>query len=123
MYPLIAGLVGTGVAVEFRTWSKVYKDLPAIEDIFDGKMPKLPANTDALYALASSMVSYARAHKDDMKRIENSIIYADKMPPDFATVLFKDYMYIEKNYRAKLIKIPAFARWLSTKGSLLNGTV
>lgn len=44
MYSLIAGVVGTGAAVEFRTWAKVYKDLPKIEDIFDGKMPPLPKN-------------------------------------------------------------------------------
>ena len=123
MYQLIAGLVGTGVAVEFRTWSKVYKDLPSIEDIFDGKQPELPTNTDALYALTSSMTAYARAHKDDLDRIANSIAYADKMPPDFSTVLMKDYMYLEKDYRQKLMKIPQFSRWLSAKGRLLNGSV
>lgn len=122
-YPLIAGLVGTGVAVEFRTWAKVYKDLPEIEDIFDGKMPNVPTGTDALYALASSMTAYAKAHREDMKRIANSIAYADRMPPDFATVLIKDYMYIEENYKQKLMNVPEFTRWLSTKGKLINGTV
>ena len=66
MYSLISGIVGTGVAVEFRTWTKIYQNLPDIEDIFSGKNPPLPSNTDALYALTSSMVSYARSHKDDM---------------------------------------------------------
>lgn len=120
-YPLIAGLVGTGVAVEFRTWAKVYKDLPNIEDIFDGKSPKLPTGTDAMYALVSSMVAYARIHKKEMNRIANSIVYADKMPPDFATVLLKDYTYIEENYKNKLLLVPEFTRWLNTKGSLMNG--
>ena len=122
-YPLIAGLVGTGVAVEFRTWANVYKDLPAIDDIFDGKMPNVPTGTDALYALASSMTAYAKAHKGEMNRIANSIVYADRMPPDFATVLMKDYMYIEENYREKLMQIPEFTRWLATKGRLINGSV
>lgn len=123
MHHMIAGLVGTGVAIEFRTWSKVYNTLPSIEDIFDGKMPKMPQNTDAMYALASSMTAYAREHKNEMHRITNSIVYADHMPPDFSAVLLKDYMYIEKDYKEKLIKIPEFAKWLSTKGSLLNGSV
>ena len=39
MYSLISGLVGSGVAVEFRSWAKVYKQLPDIEEIFDGKTP------------------------------------------------------------------------------------
>ena len=123
MYSLIAGLVGCGVAVEFRTWANVYDQLPDIRDIFDGKMPKMPSNADAMYALTAAMVSYAREHKNEMKRIANSIIYADKMPADFSTVLMKDYMYIEKDYKEKLMAIPEFTVWLRTKGRLLNGAV
>lgn len=123
MYSLIAGIVGTGVAVEFRTWAKVYKNLPAIEDIFDGKMPALPTNTDAMYALTASMTAYARSHKDEMSRIANSIRYADKMPPDFGAVLMKDYMYIDKDYKERLMSIPEFTKWLQSKGSLMNGSV
>ena len=123
MFPLIAGLVGTGVAMEFRTWSNVYRELPDIEEIFDGYMPAMPKKVDAMYALASSMVAYAREHRDDIERIANSIRYADKMPPDFSTVLMKDYMYIDKDYRQVLMGIPEFSRWLQTKGSLMNGSV
>ncbi len=123
IYPLIAGIVGTGVAIEFRTWCTVYKDLPSIEDIFAGKMPPVPQNTDALYALTASMTAYARAHKYELSKIANSIAYADRMPPDFSAVLMRDYMYIEKDYKLTLMKIPQFARWLSTKGSLMNGIV
>jgi hypothetical protein len=123
MYSLIAGIVGSGVAVEFRTWAKVYKDLPSIEDIFDGKMPKMPQNTDAMYALTASMTCYARAHKDNLGRIANSIRFADKMPPDFSAVLLKDYMYIEKDFKQTLMTIPEFSKWLQAKGSLMNGSV
>ena len=123
MYNMIAGLVGCGVALEFRSWANVYLQLPDIKEIFDGKQPKLPKSTDAMYALISSMVVYAREHKSDMKRIANSVVYATMMPPDFATVLMKDYMYIEKDYKEKLIKIPEFAKWLRTKGRLINGSV
>ena len=123
MYALIAGIVGTGVAVEFRTWAKVYQSLPSIEDIFDGKMSAVPANTDAIYALTASMTTYARSHKDEMGRIANSIRYADKMPPDFGAVLMKDYMYIEKGYKERLMLIPEFTKWLQRKGSFMNGSV
>ena len=121
MYPLIAGLVGTGVAIELRTWENVYKDLPSIEDIFDGKTPKLPKSTDALYALISSMTAYARAHKDEVDRIGNSIRYADRMPADFGAVLMRDYMYLDEDYKSRLMLIPEFRRWLQSKGSLMNG--
>lgn len=121
MYSLISGLVGSGVAVEFRTWANVYNELPDLKDIFDGKMPPMPSNTDAMYALCAAMVSYAREHKTEMTRIANSIAYADKMPPDFSVVVMKDYMYIEKNYKEKLLTIPAFSAWLRKKGRLING--
>ena len=123
MYSLIAGLVGCGVAVEFRSWATVYNELPDIKDIFAGKMPKVPKGTDAIYAMISSMVAYAREHKDNLREIANSIEFADKLPPDFSTVLMKDYMHIEKNYREKLMKIPEFAKWVRTKGRFINGSV
>ena len=121
IYLSIAGVIGIGAAAEFRTWSKVYKELPVIEDIFNGKMPALPQNTDALYALTAAMTAYAREHKDEMSRIANSIRFADKMPPDFGAVLMKGYMCIEEDYKKRLMSIPEFAKWLSSKGSFMNG--
>ncbi len=123
MFSLISGIVGSGVATEFRTWTQVYDELPSIEEIFDGRMPPLPRGTDAMYALSSAMTAYASEHREEMHRIANSIAYIDRMPPDFSTMVMKDYMCIEKDYREKLLKIPAFSRWLSTKGRLMNGVV
>ena len=123
MYSLIAGLIGVGTAVEFRTWCKVYSQLPKIEDIFQGKAVAVPKSTDVLYALVYAMLGYARNHKDDLRQIGYSIAYADKLPPDFALILMKDYMSIEKGYREKLIKVPEFNKWLNTKGRLLNGLI
>lgn len=122
MYQLIAGLVGVGVAIEFRNWSKIYNNLPNIEDIFNGKNVKVPKDTDVIYALVGSMVSYARKHKDDLTLIANSIRFSEKLPPEFSVILLKDYMALEKDYRNKLIRIPEFSRWLQTKGRLLNAT-
>ena len=123
MYPLIAGLVGCGVAVEFQTWATVYNELPRVADIFEGKKPHLPKSNDALYALVDAMVAYARECKDDMRKIANSIEYAEMMPPDFSAILMKDYMYIEKGYKEKLMGVPAFSKWLRTKGRLMNGSI
>ena len=120
---LIAGLVGTGTAMELRTWAQVYKELPSIDDIFAGQCTEIPKRTDTLYALVSSMVSYAKKHKDDMQLIANSIEYADTIPADFSVVLMSDYMYIEENYRNRLLSIPAFTKWLRKKGKMINGIV
>ena len=60
---------------------------------------------------------------EEITKIANSIRYAEKLPPDFGVVLMKDYMYIEKDYKRKLMAIPDFAKWLSAKGKILNGDI
>ena len=123
LFPLISGIVGSGTAVELCTWAQIYEELPAIEDIFDGKNPPMPRGTDAMYALTASMVAYAAEHRQELARLEKSILYADRMPPDFSAMVMKDYMYIEKGFKEKLLGLPAFSRWLSTKGRLINGSI
>lgn len=120
VYQLIAGCIGVGAAVEFLSWGRVYNQLPAVEDIFNNRPAPVPQTTDAVYALISVMADYARRHKDELNKIENSINYAEKLPPDFSVILMRDYMYIEKGYKQRLMGIPAFARWLTTKGRYMN---
>ena len=120
VYELVVGLVGKGVAVEFKSYCKIYANLPNIEDIFNGKSVAVPSRGDVLYALISSMLCYARDHKDDLYRIANSINFALKLPPDYSTILLKDYMYIEKDYKKKLLRLSEFNRWLSRCGKLVD---
>lgn len=121
IYPLIAGLVGSGIAIEFRTWCHSYEGLPAIEEVFNGTVKTVPKQTDALYAIVSSMTAYAREHRDDMTQIANSISYAKRFPADFSMLLMKNYAAMEKDYVKKLMNIPAYLEWASGKGALLNG--
>ena len=120
MYDLISGLIGTGVATEFRTWCKIYHNLPNVKDIFKGVEVSVPKLPDELYALSSSIVAHARLYKDDLKKIENSLRYIELLPPDYAVIIIKDYLYIEKDYKLKLMKLPSFVKWMNTKGRLLN---
>lgn len=119
-FDLISGLVGSGMAHEFRTWCKVYKELPDIDDIFSGKAETVPKETDAMYALISAMTEYARAHKEDSAGIANSIRYAEKLPPDYSAVLMKNYMCLDDGYKNFLMRIPEFTKWMQTKGRYIN---
>ena len=123
IYPLVAGCVGAGVAMEFISYCKAYKSLPSVEDIFNGKNPPMPRDTDVIYALISAMTVYARENKTKLNKIANSIRYALKMPVDFSAALLKNYMAIEKDYKTTLMQIPEFAQFARTKGRLLNGSV
>lgn len=122
-YSLICGLVGTGIATEMRTWEKVYSSLPDIEDIFAGKNPPAPIEVDALYALVSAMTRYAREHRSDVRKIENSIAYADGLPADYSVILLKDYVAFGPDFYKKLLGLSAFQKWLRGKGKLLNGNI
>ena len=122
-YPFIAGIVGTGMAAEFQSWEKVWGDLPPIERIFEGAFYPIPKSTDALYALISAMASYAREHKDDMRKIAASIKYANELPADFSAALLKDYMYLDKDYKSRLMRLYEFSVWLRDKGKYLNGNL
>ena len=119
-YTLVAGCIGIGAAVEFRTWCAIYEKLPDIKAIFDGTYTQVPEQTDVMYAVVSSMVSYASKIKDDLGKIANSIQYSHNLPPDFATILLKDYMAIEPDYMQKLMGIPSFSAWLSKNGRYFN---
>lgn len=123
VFPFIAGLVGMHEAAEFQSWVRIYKDMPDIRDIFDGKVTEVPKEPESLYALVSGMADYAGLHKDDLSLIRNSIKYACKLPPDFSVMLMKDYLHMEKDYKKKLLSIPEFSCWLQMNGSLLNGSI
>lgn len=121
MYPFIAGIVGTGLATEFRGWAKSHSDLPDAEKIFKGQEQPVPQNTDSLYSLISQMTYYAKGHTDDMEGILNSIKYASKMPADFYTMLMKNYLNISPTFKHRLMAIPEVYEWMQSKGKMLNG--
>lgn len=123
-YPLIAGLVGTGIALEMKSWAQVYRDLPSVEDIFDGKRVTVPEKTDALYALSASLTAYLAEHKRDFLRIGNAVRYSMRMPADFSAMMLRDFMYVEDGYKERLMRnVPEFTEWLRKRGVLLNGNI
>ncbi len=123
MYPMIAGLLGSALAVEFRSWCGLHSDLPDTERIFEGKPTSLPKSADTLYAVVASMSEYAKDCKDDPVRIGNSLRYAEKMPADYIAILLKNYEAMEEDYQMKLMQIPEYTRLLSKRGVVRNGSV
>lgn len=121
--PAISGCVGNGVALEFQYYANVYHKLPNIEDIFKGKKVEVPTSPDVLYALVSSMTSYARQNMDNYEMIGNSIYYAQAMPAEFTMLLVRSYMALDKNYINKLKKVPEFKDFIQKKGAILNGAI
>ena len=123
MYPMIAGLVGSGVAVAFRSWCSLHHDLPDMEAIFDGRELAVPTRSDKLYAVVSSMVAYAKEHRYETVRIGNSLKYAERMPADYVALLLQCYEAIEEDYRDILMKIPEYLPLVGKRGAVRNGSV
>lgn len=123
IYPLIAGLIGSAVALEFRSWCKMHFKLPNTEDIFMGKICEVPKSADALYAIVSSMTTYAKEHKTDMTQIGNSLSYASNFPADFISLLIENYENFEEDYNKFLMQIPEYYELSRKRGRVRNGQV
>lgn len=123
LYPLIAGLIGSGLALEFRSWCKLRFKLPKTEDIFMGKKCEVPTAVDELYAVVSSMSIYAKEHKTDITQIGNSLNYAAGLPADFIALLIENYENFDDNYRDFLLQIPEYYDLSRKRGKIRNGKV
>ena len=121
VYQQICGLVGTGNAVELRTWSKFYKNLPNIDDIFAGKKCKVPTEPSVIFAVSCSIIQHAKRYKNDMKSVINSIKYASQFPKDFSMLIVEEYLNNDEELKNKLLKEPEFIRWVSSQGFQLSG--
>jgi len=122
--PFISGCVGKAAATSLMTWSKVWNQLPSIDDIFAGKAVKLPTRPDLIYALISAMLIYARRKTTTIDQIKNSITCASRIPADYAMVLFKGYFNLEGkcegDIKNELIKNNEFRQWLNKNGRYMS---
>jgi len=121
--PLIEGLIGVAGALEFSAWSSVYSKLPKMDDIFDGKPVSVPVEQDVLYALVSSMTSFARENMYDNVKIGNSLTYAKKLKPEYGELLVFQYRCLDKDYETFLKKLPEYDYFRARGGALRNGRI
>ena len=121
IYHEVCGLVGSGIAIELRTWYKVYRRLPKVEDIFDGKVTQVPQNAGQIFSLSCQMVRYMKKHYKETDRVLNSIKYAKGFPLDYATVLLEQYLNSDKELCDTLMSDPVFVRWMSEQSVFRNG--
>ena len=118
---MIEGIIGKKTCVEFITFLKVYKGLPNIEDIFDGKVKEVPQELDKLYAIANSIVNLSRTYYTDIKKMTNALQYINLMPSDFRILIVNELIYIRKDSVEILSKIPEFLNITSRNNKYLNG--
>lgn len=90
IYPMIIGCIGHNGASRLKVWAELYKSMPSMTDIFDGKKVESPKEQELYIVLRSAMVEYARTHPEKEK-IDNSVAFSCSLPIAFRKKLLHDY--------------------------------
>lgn len=119
----IGNYIGQGTALEFRSFMQLKDQLPNPKDIITGKIKKLPKNTesDIMYALTGSLVSYYVKHTSNLgvskkQAIENLLVYAEKLPAEYSVMLVLD---LSKQDMETLRKAPSWKKWATGKAKYI----
>ncbi len=97
---LIASDIGTSVANEFLSFSRLYDQLPVLKDIENGKGCTTPSEPDVMYALCGAIVNrISEIDKQDIQKVENLLEYLMKFPVEYQFIAMSD---IRRNAKAFL---------------------
>lgn len=102
---LVAGLVGDGPASEFEGFARVYSRLPDLEDVMrNPTRAKVPDTKEPAvsFAVASALAAYA-----DKASFENILVYAQRLPKEFETLIALDAVKRD----ATLMRTKAYTTW------------
>ncbi|RJR29576.1 AAA family ATPase [Candidatus Microgenomates bacterium] len=121
LFPMIAGAVGMGAAVEFISFLKTYREMVDPEEVFKNpKKAPIPDKAIVKYALVAAL-----AHRADKHNFPALAIYAQRLHSsndgEFAVLLLRDS--VRRNQ--KIGNTKAFVDLItSTKlGSIINDSV
>ena len=107
--PLLAGTIGEGAAREFYTFTRIYKNLPKIQDIIrDPKEVPVSDEPSVLYALTGAISNHF--NKDNAEVLTTFI---SRLPPEFGVVTFKDI----RKRKPEITQLPCVRKWISSNAS------
>lgn len=109
--PLICGSIGVGAATSFKGYTKVYADLPNVEDIFNGKSVKVTKAPDVNFALCSAIVNFVP--KATNVQLENMLKFtmSDDLSQEYATLIVKDIGNAFPEILKKFTKLKTWIEW------------
>lgn len=104
IHPIIYGTVGYGAGIEFISFVKVYKSLPNIDAILEGRSDVVPKEPSALYALCAAIIEkYSK-----IEQASNIFLYVKNLPVEFNIMLIKDLIIKDEG----IAEIEAFDNWM-----------
>jgi hypothetical protein len=109
--PIIYGTVGYGAGIEFISFVKVYKTLPDIDAILDGKSDDVPTEPSSLYALTAALIE----KYNNTSQVKNLFTYSKKLPVEFCVMLIKDLIVKDES----IAELEQFDEWLEKYGEYI----
>lgn len=109
--PIIYGTVGYGAGIEFSSFVKVYKTLPDIDAILDGKSLDVPSEPSSLYALTAALIE----KYNNINQAKNIFEYSKHLPVEFAVMLIKDLIIKDES----ISELEEFEEWLEKYGEYI----
>ncbi len=109
--PIVYGTVGYGAGIEFISFVKVYKQLPNVDGILEGKSNDVPKEPSSLYALTAALIE----KYSDIPQAVNLFEYSKHLPVEFSVMLIKDLIVKDEN----IGELDEFEVWLEKYGEYI----
>lgn len=115
-FELIKGCVGEGAAIELRTYTEIWSQLPDLKAILDGEDDTIPKGVDLIYACCVGLVSLAAKPAHYNRLLE----YALRLQREYSVFLVK--MLYGKNKESVVTSKawPEFAKTLVVEDKILG---
>jgi hypothetical protein len=85
---LVSGAIGEGAAREFIGFTKIFQDLPSIQDILNSPhSAKIPTEPSSIYGVSGILANNMNA-----ANVGTLVIYASRLPLEFTMLTLKDTM-------------------------------
>lgn len=109
--PMLAGTVSEGLAREFVTFCKIYKDLPKLEQIIaTPETVNVPVEPSILFALTGSISNHATT--DNFGQLMKYVL---RLPIEFQVVCLRETVRRNK----KMLAHSAVQKWITTSSAQL----
>ena len=109
--PLISGLVGKDIALEFMRYIIVNGDIPSVENIFEGKAKYEEMTEMQNEVLKNVIINHSKLEKNNIEKIKNSVRYILQMPYDYALFILKHYAKLSDEIKKAIDDMPEFNEW------------
>lgn len=119
-YPMIAGTIGEGSAVEFKAFAKTYGSLPDVNKILAGESVALPQDKyDILCALSAALVT--RSPKCNDSQLKNLVNFTKKsgLSKEFSVLTMRDLLRVD-GVKQKILMMPEWIEWAKEHKNFIN---